>query len=69
MTDIACMSNVKNNDDNQDITRKIKRMKLNNSSSPFPHNQSNFQLPCFNLKNDCSPQNLFPYLKEDVYYL
>lgn len=69
MTDIACLSNLKNNDENQDITRKIKRMKLNNSSSAFAQNQANYQLPCFNLKEDCNLQNLFPYIKEDVAFI
>lgn len=61
MSDIAIFGNLSNIEENHDLTRKIKRMKLSNaiiSSSPL-------SLSSFNLRDDI--QKLFPLISDEVY--
>jgi hypothetical protein len=65
MTDMAFITNSRNVDDNLDITRKIKRMKLNNNQNISPPQKipSNY----FNLKDSNDLNQLFPFLGKDVF--
>ena len=63
MTDIEIVSNQMNNEENHDLTRKIKRMKLNNlvlCSSPNHKSLTPFTL------RDENIQKVFPFIQEEV---
>lgn len=64
MTEIAFYSDSRKIEENQDLTRKIKRMKLSNTLfSP-----SKKPLTGFNLSDE-NIQKMFPFIGEDVYII
>lgn len=64
MTEMAFMTNHCNYDENTDITRKIKRMKLNNPTT-LPHCLSSKNLP-FNFTNQSELKEIFPFISNEV---